>query len=519
MEDEGDLPLPALTSLTSREKLNTRRFLEFYERHHLAIRSALRQSLLEAEPILGTDPPWLEGSPEQQALRHDCWEPYLGELDARAERFFAQGGAVGPWLRAAQALRESVLAQFSDDVALDRSELIAISLGMDRFIDLVTSGVAEATVKSVHGDAAMSLVDERFRLAFEAAPTGLVMVDAQGLIVFANAELERLFGYRREELIGKPIELVVPAAAREAHRKHRSAYGDLPTSRMMGAGRDLNGLRKDGSEFPVEIGLNPSRSRGQLSVLAVIADITERKRTQEALVTKMWELQRSNEDLEQFAYVASHDLQEPLRMVVSYTTLLSERYRARLDEKADKFIRYAVEGATRMQRLVADLLAYSRVGSQGKPLKPVSAQAIVARTIEGMRAAIDEAGAELRCGPLPTVSADDIQLAQLFQNLIGNALKFHADRPPRISIGAKSVDGKWLFSIEDNGIGIEKEHSERIFQMFQRLHERGKYEGSGIGLAIAKKIVERHRGRIWFESQPGIGSTFFFTMPTAPGGT
>ena len=231
------------------------------------------------------------------------------------------------------------------------------------------------------------------------------------------------------------------------------------------------------------------------------------------LAKRAEELQRSNDDLAQFAHVASHDLQEPLRMVVSYTELLAEHLKGGLDAKAEKYIKYALDGAKRMQQLVKDLLAYSRVDSQGqKPFK-IDSRIVLKKVLDSLKIAIDENHAMVICGKLPTVPADAGQLAQVFQNLIGNALKFHGDRPPRIHIGAKRSNGSWQFYVEDNGIGIDKQYGELVFQMFQRLHERGRYDGSGIGLSIAKKIVERHGGRIWFESEADKGSTFYFTMP------
>ncbi len=228
-------------------------------------------------------------------------------------------------------------------------------------------------------------------------------------------------------------------------------------------------------------------------------------------------LSRSNADLEQFAYVASHDLQEPLRMVVTYTELLAERYKGLLDEKADKYIHYAVDGAKRMQQLVKDLLAFSRVDTQGEKPTPIESESVLKNVLDSLKLAIEQTEAEIVCGALPPVCADKVQLAQVFQNLIGNALKFHGQHPPRIDIGAERNGDKWAFHVKDNGIGIDGQYAEVVFQMFQRLHQRGQYDGSGIGLAIAKKIVERHGGRIWFNSELEKGSTFSFTMPAAPG--
>jgi light-regulated signal transduction histidine kinase (bacteriophytochrome) len=225
------------------------------------------------------------------------------------------------------------------------------------------------------------------------------------------------------------------------------------------------------------------------------------------------ELERSNADLAQFAYIASHDLREPLRMVTCYVQMLEARNKEQLDEEAQTFIGYAVDGATRMRRLIDDLLAFSRVGTKGKKFVEVDTGEILAAAKMNLKMAIDESGAELVCGELPKVMGDPTQLLQLCQNLIANAIKFRGDRTPRVEVGAKHEDGRWHFSIRDNGIGIEESHCERIFLIFQRLHQRGEYEGPGIGLAVCKKIVERHGGKIRVESVPGEGSTFIFCLP------
>ena len=352
------------------------------------------------------------------------------------------------------------------------------------------------------------LAESWFRLILEAAPSAMIVVDRGGKIALVTRGAEQFFGYRREELIGREIELLIPERFRTQHPGHVTMFLQEPRARAMGVGRELFGRRKDGSEVAIEIGLNSIETPGGLFTLASIVDITARRHDED-------ELRRRGEDLEQFAYIASHDLQEPLRMVVSYTELLAQRYQGKLDERADKYIYYAVDGAKRMQQLLADLLTYSRIGSQGKPLAPVSAEAVVKAVVDRLAGAIRRANASVRVGPLPTVQADEGQLGQLFQNLIGNALKFQGEARPVIEISAAPLNDRWQFAVKDNGIGIDSQHLERVFQMFQRLHERGKYEGSGVGLAIAKRISERHGGRIWLESEPQVGSTFFFTLEAA----
>jgi len=249
------------------------------------------------------------------------------------------------------------------------------------------------------------------------------------------------------------------------------------------------------------------------------AEIIERKRAEEVLRERTEALERSNSELEKFAYVASHDLQEPLRMVASYTQLLAKRYKGRLDTDADEFIAYAVDGATRMQVLINDLLTYSRVSTKGNDLKPTYCGTVLEHTLENLKQSLEESGAQVTCDPLPTVMADDVQLGQLFQNLIGNAIKFRSEESPQIYISAKRNEDKWVFSVRDNGIGIDPEFHKRIFVIFQRLHKRGEYPGTGIGLAVCNKIVERHAGHIWVESNPKEGSTFYFTIPLRGGGS
>ena len=240
--------------------------------------------------------------------------------------------------------------------------------------------------------------------------------------------------------------------------------------------------------------------------------IKQRDRLEEMVQERTRELVQSNRDLEQFAGVASHDLQEPLRNVQGFLQLLERRYKGKLDANADDFIRFAVEGATRMSNLISDLLAYSRVGTMAQRLAPTDCNLVLDQALANLHQARDETNALITHDPLPVVEADAAQLVQLFQNLIGNALKFRGDRRPEVHVSAHEVDGRWQFSVQDKGIGIPQDQLERIFVIFQRLHLRDEYPGTGIGLAVCKRIVERHNGRIWAESEPGQGSTFCFTI-------
>jgi PAS domain S-box-containing protein len=252
-------------------------------------------------------------------------------------------------------------------------------------------------------------------------------------------------------------------------------------------------------------------------IYASAQDITDRRSAEDELLAAKAELERSNADLEQFAYIASHDLKEPLRMVTSYLGLIQKRYQSRLDAEADEFIEFAVDGAARMRRLIDELLLYSRVGRNKRPYELVDVNAVVQGVLDNLRLTIKDEGAIVKVGTLPAIFGDAGELGQLFQNLIANALKFRSTAPPVIEVEAQRAEKDWIFSVQDNGIGIAPKYFDRIFVIFQRLHTPEKYPGSGMGLAICKKIVDRHGGRIWVESEAGSGARFSFRLPCAKG--
>ncbi len=376
----------------------------------------------------------------------------------------------------------------------------------------MTAAIRDISVRKA-AEEHLAQMEGRYRGLLEAAPDAMVVVNTGGEIVLLNVQAEKQFGYRRDELVGQQVKNIIPEGFAERLIADALRSAEDALAQQIGTGIELSGRRKDGSEFPIEIMLSPLEGAEGILVTAAIRDITARKKAEVQLVNKVEELKRSNEELEQFAYIASHDLQEPLRMVASYTQLLSRRYKGKLDADADEFIAFAVDGANRMQRLIQDLLAYSRVETKGKDLLETASEVALQQALRNLRGAIEESGALVTHDRLPIVLADETQLVQLFQNLVGNAIKYQGPGVPRIEVSAVRNGGdRWLFSVQDNGLGIDPQYFEKIFGMFQRLHKREEFAGTGIGLAICKKIVERHGGRISVESRPGQGSAFSFTL-------
>jgi PAS domain S-box-containing protein len=371
-------------------------------------------------------------------------------------------------------------------------------------------------------ESALAESEAKLRITFATMADGIVIAALDETVTDCNEAILRLTQRSREEIIGKPFEHLLPPEFRslipDAHKflvgavlvRTETSRGERETIR-----NDAQLLRKNGERVDIEVNISTIEdASGQPAEFLIVArDVTERKRMEQQLDDTLADLKRSNAELEQFAYIASHDLQEPLRMITSYMQIIEEDYKGKLDADADQYIAFTVEGAKRMQTLIDDLLAYSRVGTRGEPFIPTSMNSVLSKAIANLEVAIEESHAVVTHDQLPTVLGDESQLIQLFQNLLGNAIKFRGDDAPAIHVGVEETKDGWVFSVRDNGIGIDMKYIERIFTIFQRLHARDEYPGTGIGLAVVKKIVERHGGRIWVKSAPESGSTFYFTLP------
>jgi len=340
----------------------------------------------------------------------------------------------------------------------------------------------------------------------------LVTIGYDGKITNVNEATELVTGYSRDKLVGTDFTdyFLDPEKAKEGYQEvfKEGLISDY----------ELEIQHKDGSIIPVLYNASVYKDEfGKvIGVFAAARDITKLKKAENILRSKLEELARSNEELEQFAYISSHDLQEPLRMITSYLQLLQRRYQGSLDNKADKYIHFAVEGASRMQNMISDPLNFSRVTTRARRPETVNSEFILNQALSNLKLIITENNATISHGPLPELKVDPTQLVQVFQNMIINGIKFHDEEAPKIHIAAEKRASEWVFSVQDNGIGIEPQHFKRIFEFFKRLHNREKYSGTGMRLAICKKIVEKQGGLIWVESELGQGSTFYFTLPINP---
>jgi PAS domain S-box-containing protein len=373
-----------------------------------------------------------------------------------------------------------------------------------------TTGIPDAA----GAEEAPRQIEERFRLLVSSVKEyAILMLDPQGRILSWNEGAEETKGCSADEIIGQHFARLYTA---EDVRNGKPAF-ELEEAAKRGR-FECQGwrVRKDGSRFLANVVITALRDEaGQLRGFGKITrDITARKKSEDLLAKKVEELKRSKEELQQFVRIASHDLQEPLRTVASYTQLLARRYKGRLDSAADEFIGFALDGCNRLKELLQDLMVYSCAAPHGNDFHKISGEDALNAALENLRTEIEQSGAVVTHDSLPVISTDEAQLTQVFQHLVGNAIKYHGAEVPQVHVAVSmNLSNEWIFSVRDNGVGIAQEHFDRIFVLFQRLHGHHEFEGTGIGLAICKKIVERLGGRIWVESQPGKGSTFYFALP------
>ncbi|HJW27503.1 MAG TPA: ATP-binding protein [Rhodocyclaceae bacterium] len=373
---------------------------------------------------------------------------------------------------------------------------------------------------------------QRFAALVDSAMDAIIGVDSQQRILLFNRAAEAMFRCPVAEALGSDLGRFIPMRFRGDHAEHVRRFGETgTTSRAMGRLGALSGVRSDGVEFPIEASISQMEVSGEKFFTVILRDISERKRLEEKLQRMNEELEkrveertaelmhaneallRSNLELQQFAYIAAHDLQTPLRSISGFAQLLHKEYAGHLDGNADDLIRRVVDNALRMRTLIQDLLVYSRIDSLGRPLRPVSLDHLFGEVVAALEPRISELRAEVTRDELPVVLGDRSQLAQVLHNLVDNGLKYHGSDPPRVHVGAEPQGEEWVVSVRDNGIGIAPRHHRRIFDIFRRLHTQQAYPGTGIGLALCRKVVERHGGRIWVESEPGKGSVFRFTLP------
>jgi PAS domain S-box-containing protein len=452
---------------------------------------------------------------EQLAVRHDVVLPDLARVpDEQFDLCILDGPSLERHWDAVVARREAerpvhlpflLVSSHQDLTVTTRSVWEAVDgivITPVHKVELEASVESLLRIRKLSADLGAS--EQKLRDLVEITSDFLWEIDENNLYTYAGGKVRELLGYEPEEVVGKsPFDLMKPdEAERSAELFRPIAEARKPFSQL-----ENTMVRKDGALVVVLASGVPifDKSGAYRGYRGLEHDITDRKRTEQ-------ELARSNAELQEFAYVASHDLKEPLRMIESYVELLARRYKGKLDANADDFIGFAVDGVQRMQSLIDDLLAYSRVGTKGRPFEPIPLDNALELAIKNLSEAIEETGATVAFDHLPAIQGDESQMIQLLQNLIGNAIKFRGDEPPRVHVSAERAGPEWVISVSDNGIGIAPEYHDRIFQVFERLHSRDEYSGTGIGLAVCRKIVERHGGRIWVESEVGKGSTFYFSV-------
>lgn len=349
--------------------------------------------------------------------------------------------------------------------------------------------------------------EQKFKSLLDAAPDAVIIVDNKGIIQMVNLQTEQLFGYRREDIVGKEVEMLIPPELAGKHVQHRAAYASAPKVRSMGSGLELHAIRKDGTSFPVEISLSPLETEEGMLISAAVRDISERKRLEA-------ELRKTTEEIEAFTYSVSHDLRAPLRGIIGYTTILEEDYASHLDDEGKRITAAIISNTQKMGHLIDDLLAFSRLNKQELAKTTIETSELVNQIIENIIHSQPEKQIHWELGELPEIKADLNTIRQVWINLLQNAVKYSGKKSlQQIQISGKKENDRIVFKVSDNGVGFDPRYSHKLFKVFQRLHADEEFEGTGVGLALVHKIIQRHGGTVWAESTPGEGASFYFSLP------
>jgi PAS domain S-box-containing protein len=460
----------------------------------------------------------------------DLMDPFLGRLEKR--RIWRQDGLVLTLFSLFGAIMYALALRAERNAARAQLDLQRANLALEERVAQRTRALEEANldlstqVKTTEevlealrrSNLSLARAQSRLRQVIDGSLAAMILIDAEGRVMMVNPSAERLLGYGHGELIGQPVEQLLPQRLRAAHVRRREEYMAAPFVGAMSAKR-LAARCKDGREICVEVGLNPLETETDKMVLAVVLDISDRVRFEGAMTERNEALERSNRELREFAYVASHDLQEPLRKITAFGDRLASRYADALGQSGQDYLARMLSAASRMSRLIEDLLTFSRITTRAHPFKPTDLNNVLQGVLEDLEVRIRDTGALVSVGELPVIDADATQMHQLFQNLIGNALKYSkpgAAPQVKVDVRRETLDsGVEVARIEvaDRGIGFESRYAERIFHIFERLHTREQFEGTGVGLAVCRRIAERHGGRIWAEGRPGEGATFTVLLP------